>query len=154
MHYVGTGNHQIGCYSPLVQVDAKYINLLHPKGEPLTLQFDFKNYKRNMQIPLKDGTGMALTLYELMHLSSSSSSSLIILSTTFVIHLFTYLYLYILQYFGVYIYIYLRRYIYIYIYSSILRQPELLTTDTDRFLFLSLSPFFFSPTCTVRLIYI
>ena len=35
----------------------------HSEGRDLALQFGWKNNDRNMQIPLRDGTGLALTLH-------------------------------------------------------------------------------------------
>ena len=63
-NYDACGNqHSIGCYSAPVQAEAKYINLLHPQGKDLTLQFGFKNNARNMQLACKEGTGWVLTLH-------------------------------------------------------------------------------------------
>jgi len=52
-----------GHYSPLQQIDLNYINLFHPAGKKLFASLTFKNNKRNIQIPIKSGTGMEMTLY-------------------------------------------------------------------------------------------
>ena len=56
-----------GCYAPTQHVATKHLNVLHPKSQTLTLALKWETNDLSMNVPIKIGTGLNLTLTYASH---------------------------------------------------------------------------------------